>query len=67
MLETEWLGENNKIGIDIWRNKYRFDSETFDQWVERISAHNEEVADLVRKQKFLFGGRILANRGLEYA
>ena len=67
MLEQEWLGAQNKIGIDIWRNKYKNDGETIDAWVERISGHNQDVAQLIREQKFLFGGRILANRGLEYA
>ena len=67
MDEKEWLGQSNQIGIDIWQNKYRNDSESFDQWVERVSAKNQEVAELIKNQKFLFGGRILANRGLEYA
>ena len=67
MLEQEWLGAQNKIGIDIWRNKYKNDGETFEDWVGRISGHHEDVAQLIKEQKFLFGGRILANRGLEYA
>src|SRR5574344_2191961 len=67
MLEQEWLGEHNQIGIDIWRNKYCSDGESFDQWVDRISGGNKDVAELIKEQKFLFGGRILANRGLEYA
>ncbi len=67
MLEQEWLGEHNQIGIDIWRNKYCSNGESFDQWVDRISGGNKDVAELIKEQKFLFGGRILANRGLEYA
>lgn len=66
MDEKEWLGQNNQIGIDIWQNKYRDDGESFDQWVDRVSAKDEDVAALIREKKFLFGGRILANRGLEY-
>ncbi len=66
MDEQEWLGEGNQIGIDIWRNKYCNEGETFDHWVDRVSAHNESVGALIREKKFLFGGRILANRGLEY-
>ncbi len=61
----DWLGEKNQLGLDIWQNKYRYDSETFDEWVDRVSGHDAEVAELVKEQKFLFGGRILANRGLE--
>lgn len=66
MDEKEWLGEGNQLGMDIWKNKYRDNEETFEDWIGRVSGHDEEVADLLRQQKFLFGGRILANRGLEY-
>ena len=61
----EWLGNNNSLGIDIWERKYRYENETFEEWIDRISAGNKEIADLIRDKKFLFGGRILANRGLE--
>lgn len=60
----EWLGENNTLGIDIWTNKYCYEGETFEQWLDRICGHDEDVKELVREQKFLFGGRILSNRGL---
>lgn len=66
MDEKEWLGEQNQIGIDIWKNKYCNDGEVFEQWVDRVSGHDDEVGAMIREQKFLFGGRILANRGLEY-
>ena len=45
----EWLPEN----------------ETFDEWINRVSGGNSEIANLIKEKKFLFGGRILANRGLE--
>lgn len=66
MTVQEWLGQDNKIGIDIWNNKYRHDEETFDEWLERVSGNDEEVKDLLLSKKFLFGGRILSNRGLEH-
>ncbi len=66
MNEQEWLGEDNQLGLDIWRNKYCNDGETFAHWLNRVSGQQEEVAELITAQKFLFGGRILANRGLEY-
>ena len=66
MNEQEWLGAENQLGLDIWKNKYCDNGETFDHWVGRISGGDEEVADLIKAKKFLFGGRILANRGLEY-
>ena len=62
---TEWLGENNQLGVDIWERKYRYNNESFDQWIERVSGGNTVIADIIRQRKFLFGGRILANRGLE--
>lgn len=65
MTLNEWLGHDNQIGKDIWTNKYRFKDETFDEWINRISGGNKNIAELIRQKKFLFGGRILANRGLE--
>lgn len=61
----QWLGENNQLGMDIWKKKYQFDGETFDQWLDRISDGNEDIKRLIMEKKFLFAGRILANRGLE--
>lgn len=61
----EWLGENNQLGIDIWEKKYRYNNETFDEWLDRISHGNENIKALIKKKKFLFGGRILSNRGLD--
>ena len=64
MTIQEWLGEDNKLGIDIWEKKYRNGNETFDEWLDRVSGGNAAVRKLVQEKKFLFGGRILANRGL---
>ncbi|MCI9360739.1 MAG: adenosylcobalamin-dependent ribonucleoside-diphosphate reductase [Hungatella sp.] len=61
----EWLGKENQLGIDIWTKKYKDGNENFEQWLGRISDGNEEIAQLIREKKFLFGGRILSNRGLE--
>ena len=66
MDEKEWLGADNQLGLDIWKNKYCNNGENFDHWLDRVSGHDAEVAELLQQQKFLFGGRILANRGLEY-
>ncbi len=62
---TEWLGEDNQLGIDIWERKYRHAGENFEHWLDRVSAGDQEVKKLIREKKFLFGGRILANRGLQ--
>lgn len=65
MTEVDWLGKDNQLGIDIWNKKYRYNNESFDEWLDRVSGKNEEVKNLIRQKKFLLGGRILANRGLE--
>lgn len=64
MKVEEWLGKNNKLGIDIWENKYRQNNESFEDWLERVSSGNKCIKNLISKKKFLFGGRILSNRGL---
>lgn len=65
MTVQEWLGTENQLGKDIWERKYRYENETFDEWINRVSGGNSEIANLIKEKKFLFGGRILANRGLE--
>lgn len=65
MTVQEWLGEDNKLGIDIWRKKYQYENETFDEWLDRISSGNIELKEMIKNKEFLFGGRILANRGLQ--
>lgn len=65
MTVQEWLGSDNQLGIDIWERKYRYENESFDEWIARVSGNNVSIAELIKEKKFLFGGRILANRGLE--
>ena len=59
---TEWLGENNKLGIDILKNKYQAKDESLDEWFERVSGGDEAIKQLIKEKKFLFGGRTLSNR-----
>ncbi len=61
----EWLGNENQLGIDIWTKKYCMNNESFDEWLDRISNHNNDIKQLVIDKKFLFAGRILANRGMD--
>lgn len=65
MTVQEWLGNDNQLGIDIWEKKYRYNKESFDEWLDRVSGGDPEVKDLIVSKKFLFGGRILSNRGLD--
>ena len=61
----EWLGAENQLGIDIWNKKYCYNGETFDHWLDRVSAGDDDIKRMILEKKFLFGGRILANRGLQ--
>lgn len=61
---TDWLGVDNTLGIEIWNKKYRHGDESFDQWLQRVSGGDERIKKLILKKKFLFGGRILSNRGI---
>ncbi len=63
----EWLGADNQLGIDIWTKKYCHENETFDQWLDRVSNGNTDIRRMIEEKKFLFGGRILANRGLQHS
>lgn len=65
MTEEQWLGKDNQLGIDIWNKKYRYNNETFDEWLDRVSGGDKDLRALILEKKFLFGGRILSNRGLD--
>lgn len=64
MTVKDWLGENNKLAQDIWQRKYRHNNESFEEWLDRVSAGDNELRKLIIEKKFLMGGRTLANRGL---
>lgn len=59
---SEWL--DNQLSIDIWNKKYRYNNESLDEWFDRVSGGNSEIKRLIKEKKFLFGGRILSNRGI---
>lgn len=54
----------NEFQWKIFEEKYRYNNESFDGFIKRISNGNEKIEKLIREKKFLFAGRILANRGL---
>lgn len=54
----------NDLGWNIWTDKYQYNEESFDGFLDRVSNGNEAIRQLIKDKKFLFGGRILANRGL---
>ena len=43
MRVEEWLGKDNTLGIDIWKKKYQWNNETFDEWLDRVSGKDSEV------------------------
>ena len=57
--------DKTPLGVDIWMKKYRHRDESLDEWFDRVSNGNEELRTLIKDGKFLFGGRVLANRGIE--
>lgn len=65
MFVEEWLGKENQLGIDIWKKKYQRNGESFEDWLDRVSGGDLDVAELIADKKFLFGGRILSNRGID--
>lgn len=54
----------SQLGMDIWTKKYQNNGESFDEWLDRVSGGDKDVKQLIVDKKFLFGGRILASRGV---
>lgn len=52
MTVQEWLGTENQLGQDIWERKYRYENETFDEWINRVSGGNPEIANLIKEKSF---------------
>ena len=44
--------------------KYKYDGETFNEWLERVSGGEPELKEMIANKEFIFAGRILSNRGL---
>lgn len=64
MTIEEWLNYE-ELPVTIWRKKYQQKGENFEQWLNRISAGDESVKELIQEKKFIFAGRILSNRGIK--
>lgn len=63
MTVEEWLN-NNELSINIFNKKYRYNNESFEEFLDRVSHGYTPIKELIRDKKFIFGGRILANRGV---
>ena len=63
MTEQEWLN-NDELALAIYNKKYKNGNESFDEFLDRVSGHNEAVKTLIKEKKFIFAGRILNSRGI---
>ena len=52
MTVEEWLGKDNVLGQDIWKKKYQYENETFDEWLDRVSGGKEEYKERSNRQNF---------------
>ncbi len=50
---------------DIYEKKYRYDHESFDNFLDRVSGGNNFSKKAIKDKKFMPAGRILAGRGLD--
>lgn len=50
---------------DIYEKKYRYNNESFDEFLDRVSGGNGPVKKAIKDKKFMPAGRILAGRGLD--
>lgn len=68
---AEWLDTDDQMCIDIVDRKYLLGEdilghkETIDEMLDRVSRGNKKARELMEKRKFIPGGRIIANRGLQ--
>ena len=60
---NNWL--TSQLAIDQFNKKYRNNNETFEEWLDRVTNGDKIVKRLILDKKFIYGGRILANRGLQ--
>ena len=59
----EWLN-GSELPITIFNKKYRNANETLEEFFDRVSHGYEPIRKLIKEKKFIFGGRILASRGV---
>lgn len=63
MEAKEWLN-NNELSCNILNKKYINNNECLEDFFYRVSNNNKDVVKLIEEKKFIFGGRILANRNV---
>ena len=60
---NNWL--TSQLAIDQFNKKYRNNNETFEEWLDRVTNGDKIIKRLILDKKFIYAGRILANRGLQ--
>lgn len=60
--EKGW--EMTELQRDIFKNKYEYNNEGFNGFLDRVSGNNEKIKKFIKDKKILPAGRILAGRGL---
>lgn len=61
---SDEIWDMNELQNDIYQQKYRYEGENFGEFLDRVSGDNQSIRKLIKDQKFLPAGRILAGRGL---
>ncbi|NLW06319.1 MAG: adenosylcobalamin-dependent ribonucleoside-diphosphate reductase [Pseudomonadaceae bacterium] len=62
--ERNKMWEMTELQKDIYEKKYRFENESFGEFLDRVSGGNLYIRKLIQQKKFSPAGRILAHRGL---
>lgn len=62
---AEKKNDEKSLMNTIWERKYRYNGESYEEWLDRVSGGDPKVKKLIREDKALFGGRTLANRGTD--
>lgn len=61
MTVQEWLGKDNKLGIDIATKKYKQKDENAEQMLTRIADGDKEIKKIMENAEALPAGRVMAN------
>ena len=49
--KSKW--QMDELQKSIWANKYQYNNETFNEWIERVSGGNKKIAKLMRENSCL--------------
>ena len=55
----DWL--TSDLSVSEYNKKYRYENETFDEFLERVTNGDKEIQQLIIDKKFIYGGYWLAS------